>query len=58
VDVPTIARWQGHRDGGVLIMSVYGDIVAGWITPRRCAKLLAPKPTGENVVPFEKEAVA
>jgi integrase len=57
VDVPTIARWQGHRDGGVLIMSVYGDIVR-MDHSQKMAALLTPKPTGENVVSFEKEAVA
>jgi hypothetical protein len=51
VDVPTIARWQGHRDGGVLIMSVYGDIVR-MDHSQKMAALLAPKPTGENVVPY------
>jgi integrase len=26
VDVKTIARWQGHRDGGKLIMEIYTEI--------------------------------
>jgi len=57
VDVPTIARWQGHRDGGVLIMSVYGDIVR-MDHSQKMAKLLAPKPAGDNVLEFPKEATA
>lgn len=57
VDVPTIARWQGHRDGGVLIMSVYGDKVR-MDHSQRMAKLLAPKSAGENVLEFPKEATA
>jgi hypothetical protein len=24
VDVPTIAKWQGHTDGGNMILGVYG----------------------------------
>lgn len=27
VDVPTVAAWQGHRDGGALILRTYGDEV-------------------------------
>ncbi len=27
IDAPTIAAWQGHRDGGRLILSTYGDEV-------------------------------
>ena len=57
VDVPTVARWQGHTDGGVLIMSVYGDIVR-MDHSQKMAALLAPKPTGENIVEFKKEATA
>jgi integrase len=57
VDVPTIARWQGHRDGGVLIMSVYGDIVR-MDHSQKMAKLLAPKPAGDNITPFKAEAAA
>lgn len=57
VDVPTIARWQGHRDGGVLIMSVYGDIVR-MEHSQKMAKLLAPKPAGDNITPFKAEAAA
>jgi integrase len=26
VDVPTVSRWLGHRDGGVLAMKVYGHL--------------------------------
>jgi integrase len=27
VDVPTVAQWQGHRDGGKLILATYADEV-------------------------------
>jgi integrase len=27
VDVPTVAHWQGHRDGGALILKTYADEV-------------------------------
>ena len=26
VDVPTVSRWLGHRDGGVLAMKIYGHL--------------------------------
>jgi integrase len=26
VDVPTVARWLGHRDGGALAMRTYGHL--------------------------------
>ena len=26
VDIPTVAKWLGHRDGGVLVMKTYGHI--------------------------------
>jgi len=26
VDIPTVARWLGHKDGGVLAMRVYGHL--------------------------------
>jgi len=26
VDIPTVSRWLGHRDGGVLAMSTYGHL--------------------------------
>ena len=27
VDVPTVAKWLGHNDGGVLAMRTYGNVV-------------------------------
>jgi hypothetical protein len=26
VDIPTVSRWLGHLDGGVLAMKVYGHL--------------------------------
>jgi integrase len=28
VDIPTVSRWMGHKDGGVLAMKVYGHLRA------------------------------
>ena len=57
VDVPTMAHWQGHKDGGALILKVYGAAVR-MDHSKRMAKLLDAQPTGGNVVPFQAEAVA
>ena len=40
VPIKTIAEWQGHVDGGVLILSTYSDIINGKINAD-AAKLLA-----------------
>jgi len=26
VDIPTVSRWLGHKDGGALAMSTYGHL--------------------------------
>ena len=26
IDIPTVAKWLGHRDGGALAMKVYGHL--------------------------------
>ena len=26
VDIPTVSRWLGHKDGGALAMKVYGHL--------------------------------
>jgi integrase len=54
VDVRTIAEWQGHRDGGRLILNTYSHVRD--VHSQRMAKLMtSEKP--ENVVPM-KEGVA
>jgi integrase len=29
VDIPTVSRWLGHRDGGALCLKTYGDLRDG-----------------------------
>jgi len=57
VDAPTVASWQGHRDGGALVLKTYGDDVR-MDHSQRMAKLLDTQPDGHNVVPFQAEALA
>lgn len=42
VDVATVAAWQGHRDGGALVLKTYGDEVR-LDHSLKMAALLAPK---------------
>lgn len=41
IDVKTIAEWQGHKDGGKLILDTYGHVFAGH--SQTMAKLLSPE---------------
>jgi integrase len=53
VDVKVIAEWQGHRDGGMLILKTYSHVRAAHL--QRMAKLMtAAEP--DNVVPMKEGA--
>lgn len=54
VDVPTVAAWQGHRDGGALILKTYGDEVR-LAHSLKMARLLAP-PDAPNIIPMKGAA--
>ena len=47
IDAPTVAGWQGHRDGGALLLRTYQAEV-NLSHSLKMAAMLAPKP--ENVV--------
>jgi integrase len=50
VDVPTVSRWLGHKDGGVLAMKVYGHLRDAH--SNEMAKLVSfTKPAADNVLP-------
>src|SRR5947208_1582552 len=55
VDVKTIAEWQGHRDGGKLILDTYSHVNP--VHSRRMAQLIADQES-ENVVAFAATARA
>jgi integrase len=55
VDVRTIAEWQGHRDGGKLILSTYSHVRD--VHSQRMARLMTTKEP-ENVVRMTKEGSA
>jgi integrase len=55
VDVKTIADWQGHRDGGKLILDTYSHVNP--LHSQRMAQLIADDEP-ENVVAFERQGTA
>lgn len=55
VDVKTIAEWQGHRDGGKLILDTYSYVDA--IHSENMARLITNQEP-ENVVAFAKSGTA
>lgn len=47
----SVAQWQGHQDGGALILRVYSHVIDSH-AQREAAKLVADDAAPENVVPF------
>jgi len=48
VDVKTIAEWQGHKDGGKLILGTYSHV--NRVHSRRMARLMTDAAPPENVI--------
>ena len=57
VDIPTVSRWLGHKDGGALAMRVYGHLRDAHSTSM-AAKVTFAAPQPENVVNFKKAEAA
>jgi hypothetical protein len=53
VDVKVIAEWQGHRDGGQLILSTYSHVRP--VHSQRMAQLLIESET-ENIIAMSEVA--
>ena len=49
VDIPTVSRWLGHKDGGALAMKVYGHL-RDQHSVAMAQKVTFSKPQPENVV--------
>ena len=47
VDIPTVSRWLGHKDGGALAMKVYGHL-RDQHSVAMAQKVTFGKTTGEN----------
>jgi integrase len=50
VDVKVIAEWQGHKDGGKLILDTYSHV--NQVHSQRMAQLMVDEPEPENVIPI------
>lgn len=55
VDIPTVSRWLGHRDGGALAMRVYGHL-RDKHSKSMAARVSFTKLEADNVLPMPKEA--
>ena len=55
IDIPTISRWLGHKDGGTLAMKTYGHLRNEHsITQAKRVSFASPSPA-ENVIPMRAE---
>ena len=54
VDIPTVSRWLGHKDGGALAMKVYGHLRDQHSTTMAQKVTFANLP--ENVIPMPESA--
>ena len=57
VDIPTVSRWLGHKDGGALAMKVYGHL-RDQHSVSMAQRVTFSRPDGGNIVEFQKERVA
>jgi integrase len=58
VDIPTISRWLGHKDGGALAMRVYGHLRQEHSFEMSRRVNFETKPASENVVRLPGQAIA
>jgi integrase len=52
VDIPTVSRWLGHKDGGALAMKVYGHLRQEHSALQAQRVRFSPSPAQANVVAF------
>jgi integrase len=53
VDIPTVSRWLGHKDGGALAMKTYGHLRREHSIAQAQRVTFAPMPTKESdLIPF------
>jgi integrase len=57
VDIPTVSRWLGHKDGGALAMKTYGHLRREHSLAQAQRVTFAPAPTVQaHVIPFPANA--
>lgn len=57
VDIPTVSRWLGHKDGGALAMRVYGHL-RDQHSAAMAQRVSFSKPAPENVVVLPSQQIA
>jgi integrase len=57
VDIPTISRWLGHKDGGALAMKVYGHLRQEHSFEMSKRVSFETKRGSENIVPMPDKAL-
>jgi integrase len=57
VDIPTVSRWLGHKDGGALAMRVYGHLRQEH-SASMAKRVSFSKPEAQNVIPMAERSVA
>jgi integrase len=58
VDIPTLSRWLGHKDGGALAMRVYGHLRQEHSFEMSKRVSFDTKPASESVIPMPSKVVA
>jgi hypothetical protein len=53
IDIPTVSRWLGYKDGGALAMRVYGHLRDDHSRAEAGRVSFEPADAGEDVVPFK-----
>ena len=53
VDIPTVSRWLGHKDGGALAMRVYGHL-RDHHSVSMAQRVTFAQTTAQNIVPLAK----
>ena len=57
VDIPTVSRWLGHKDGGALAMKVYGHL-RDQHSVNMAQRVTFGKRPGEKIIPLSQKALA
>jgi len=57
VDIPTVSRWLGHKDGGALAMKVYGHL-RDQHSVAMAQRVTFEKMGGEKIIPLVQNAAA
>jgi integrase len=52
MDIPTVSRWLGHKDGGVLAMKTYGHLRREHSQAQALKVTFAPTPKSADILPF------